>query len=172
MRKCRPWPYEELVHGICMMRGPGLPVKKRVSAFTQSCDIAPTVCSWLGLGVHESHQGKDLLPLAMGEVDKVRDFAIAGYYRFFSWSIITEEWSYIHWLRKQSESAVEARWSIYRAGLKAQGCCDHLGGVEATNDDSTALTEEARQQLAEASLDGEDQWTCVPGSEAILPPRG
>ena len=168
MRKCRPWPYEELVHGICMMRGPGLPVKKRVSAFTQSCDIAPTVCSWLGLGVHESHQGKDLLPLAMGEVDKVRDFAIAGYYRF-SWSIITEEWSYIHWLRKQSESAVEARWSIYRAGLKAQGCCDHLGGVEATNDDSTALTEEARQQLAEASLDGEDQWTCVPGSEAILP---
>ena len=76
---------------------------------------------------------------------------------------------YIHWLRKQSESAVEARWSIYRAGLKAQGCCAHLGGVEATNDDSTALTEEARQQLAEASLDGEDQWTCVPGSEAILP---
>ena len=34
--------------------------------------------------------GKNLLPLVRGEVDTVRDFAIAGYHRF-STSIITEK---------------------------------------------------------------------------------
>ena len=37
---------------------------KRVKGFTQSCDVAPTVTDWLGLGVHPLHQGKSLLPLA------------------------------------------------------------------------------------------------------------
>ncbi|WP_428563895.1 MAG: hypothetical protein ACP59X_01250 [Solidesulfovibrio sp. DCME] len=44
-------------------------------------------------------QGKDLLPMLRGEVDTVRDFAIAGYFGM-SWSIITEDHTYIHWLLK------------------------------------------------------------------------
>ena len=55
MRKCRPWPYEELVHAPMIMRGPGLPAGKRVKGFTQSCDVAPTVTDWLGIGVHPEH---------------------------------------------------------------------------------------------------------------------
>lgn len=167
MRKCRPWPYEELVHGIFMMRGPSLPAGTRSSAFVQSCDVAPTVCSWLGLGVQEWHQGKDLLPLAKGEVDKVRDFAIAGYYRF-SWSLITEDWSYIHWLKKY-DTVNESRFAIYRSEIVAKGTADHLGGVSATNEQATNVNSEMQQQLAEATRDGHDQWTCVPGSEVILP---
>ena len=32
-----------------------------------------------------------------GETDTVRDCAIAGYYGM-SWSLITEDYSYVHWL--------------------------------------------------------------------------
>jgi hypothetical protein len=42
------------------------------------------------------------MPLMKGEVEKIRDFAIAGYYAM-SWSIITEEYSFIHWLRNEKE---------------------------------------------------------------------
>ena len=95
MRKCRPWPYEELAHIPMIMRGPGLPRNRRVRGFVQSCDVAPTVVDWLGIGVHPSMQGHSLLPLAKGDVEKVREFAIAGYFRY-SWSIITEDLSLIH----------------------------------------------------------------------------
>ena len=37
-------------------------------------------------------RGKSLVPLIHGEVDRLRDCAIAGYYNF-SWSIITDDWS-------------------------------------------------------------------------------
>jgi len=166
MRKCRPWPYEELVHSVLMMRGPGLPSGARTSAFTQSCDVAPTVCSWLGLPKFADHQGVDLLPLAKGEVVKVREFAIAGYHKY-SWSIITEDWSFIHWVSKIHESTNAARYGIYRSNIAQSSA--HLGGPEATNEQASAVTEEMKQQLAEATRDGEDQWTCVPGSEVILP---
>jgi len=113
MRKCRPWPYEELVHAPMVMRGPGLPAGKRVKGFTQSCDVAPTVTEWLGIGVHPEMQGKSLLPLAKGEVDKLRDFAIAGYFRY-SASLITEDWSFIHWLRPDEKSIADSKLQIYR----------------------------------------------------------
>ena len=70
MRKCRPWPYEELAHIPMIMRGPGLPRNRRVRGFVQSCDVAPTVVDWLGIGVHPSMQGHSLLPLAKGDVEK------------------------------------------------------------------------------------------------------
>lgn len=118
MRKCRPWPYEELVHAVMMMRAPGLPAGKRIKSFVQSVDVAPTVCEWLGIGVHPDMQGKSLLALARGEVDKVRDFAIAGYYRY-SWSIITDEWSYIHWIKEDEKSVAESMFEMYGKGTLA-----------------------------------------------------
>ena len=108
MRKCRPWPYEELAHIPMIMRGPGLPRNRRVRGFVQSCDVAPTVVDWLGIGVHPSMQGHSLLPLAKGDVEKVREFAIAGYFRY-SWSIITEDWSFIHWLKDDEKSVADAQ---------------------------------------------------------------
>jgi len=161
MRKCRPWPYEELVHAPLIIRGPGLPAGKRVKAFTQSCDIAPTVTDWLGIGIHPEMQGKSLLPLAKGEVDKIRDFAIAGYYRY-SASIITEDWSFIHWLRPDEKSIYESRIQIYRSGtIKTSGHLSKLLG-ESVSDLERRLKEAA-------TLDGEDQWTCTPGSRAEVP---
>ena len=164
MRKCRPWPYEELVHAPMIMRGPGLPAGKRVKGFTQSVDVAPTVVDWLGIGVHPEMQGKSLLPLAKGEVDKLRDFAIAGYFRY-SASIVTEDWSFIHWLRPEEQKIVDQRFQLYRAGtLKT---ASHLTAKFM----GETVSELQRRMKETATLDGEEQWTCTPGSVAQVPER-
>ncbi|MCL4467118.1 MAG: sulfatase-like hydrolase/transferase, partial [Chloroflexi bacterium] len=164
MRKCRPWPYEELVHAPMIMKGPGLPAGKRVSSFTQSCDVAPTVTDWLGIGVHPEHQGQSLLPLARGEVDKVRDFAVAGYFRY-SASIITKDWSFIHWTRPEERTIGESMYQIYGAGIERSS-----GHIDNALDMLPINVEEGQMRDA-ATLDGEDQWTCTPGSVAEVPER-
>ncbi|MBO4318463.1 MAG: sulfatase [Mailhella sp.] len=157
MRKCRPWPYEELVHAPMWMRAPGVTAGQHVKSFTQSVDIAPTVCDWLGIGVHPSMQGKSLLPILFGEKEKVRDFAIAGYCKY-SWSIITEKFSYIHWIKKGDNNSDEITAEMY--------------GVDTSNPDAklgeTAVSEALARHKANATTDGEDQWTCTPGSTAEL----
>jgi arylsulfatase A-like enzyme len=168
VRKCRPWPYEELVHAPMIMRGPGLPAGKRVNGFTQSCDVAPTVIEWLGLPEHPEMTGKSLLPLARGEVDKLRDFAIAGYYRY-SASIITEDWSFIHWLREDEKTVTESRFQIYHSGTaKTAG---HLPGSTRLLSSSEVGDLQRRVKEMAATLDDEDQWTCTPGSLAEVPER-
>ncbi len=116
MRKTRPWPYEELVHVPLMIRIPGIEENRRIKSFVQNVDVAVTILDVLeqldsedGLSDHgmktygaEDVQGNSLLPLMRGEVDSIRDFAIAGYYGM-SWSIITEDYSYIHWLVSEEE---------------------------------------------------------------------
>ena len=57
MRKCRPWPYEELAHIPFILKAPGVPAGKRVKSFVQSCDVAPTVLDALGIGVPPLHAG-------------------------------------------------------------------------------------------------------------------
>lgn len=99
MRKVNPWPYEELVHAPMLLKAPGIEHGQRLKGFVQSCDVAPTVCDWLGIGVHPEMQGHSLLPMCRGEVEKVRDFAIAGYYKY-SWALYTDDYSYIHWVKK------------------------------------------------------------------------
>jgi len=163
MRKGRPWPYEELAHAPMIMRGPGLPACKRVKGFTQSCDVAPTVTDWLGIGVHPEMQGQSLLPLARGELEVARDCAIAGYFRY-SASIITKDWSFIHWLRAEEQSIGDSRFGIYRRDMvRTSGHVERIWGQPVN---------ELQKRLQEAAtLDGEDQWTCTPGSVASVPER-
>ncbi len=169
MRKVRPWPYEELVHAPMMLRAPGVKAGQRIKAYVQSCDVAPTVCDWLGIGVHPDMQGKSLLPLVRGEVQKVRDFAIAGYHKF-SWSIIDDDWSYIHWLKKgeQQQGNAEMMYEIYSKGvMEAMG---DAGPAEGSMANLADFASDAQKKLqAAATLDGEDQWTCTPGSVAEVP---
>jgi hypothetical protein len=167
LRKCRPWPYEELTHGVMMLKGPGIKPKQRSKAFVQSCDVAPTVCDFLGLGVRDFHQGKSLLPIARGEIQKVRDFAITGYYKY-SWSIITDDWSYIHWLKKEQETLQEAAFEIYaRGSIKASEHAPKDAHFLSEKMMSAAMSE----YKDAAALDGEDQWTCTPSSLAEMPAR-
>lgn len=172
MRKCRPWPYEELAHIPFMMRGPGLPTANRIKSFVQSCDVAPTVVDWFGLGVHPSMQGQSLLPLAKGEVEKVRDFAIAGYFRY-SWSIITEDWSYIHWLKEEEKTVGDSRFGIYGRDLaESTAHLIEIGKTHTVEDRDTAFYNRAYEEHKKAAtLDGEDQWTCTPASSREVPAR-
>ena len=172
MRKCRPWPYEELAHIPFMMRGPGLPKAKRIKSFVQSCDVAPTVLDWLGIGVHPSMQGQSLLPLAKGEVTTLRNFAIAGYFRY-SWSIITEDWSYIHWLKADEKTVGDARYGIYGQDLGPSTA--HILEAKKTNQvedrDTAFLTRAYEDHKKAATLDGEDQWTCTAAASSEVPER-
>ena len=172
MRKCRPWPYEELAHIPVIMRGPGLPTGTRVRGFVQSCDVAPTVVDWLGIGVHPSMQGKTLLPLAKGDVETLRDFAIAGYFRY-SWSIITEEWSFIHWLRDEEKTVGDARFGIYGRDLgRSTAHLLQTSKVNEVEDRDTAFYTRAYEEYKKgATLDGDDQWTCTAASSGEVPPR-
>ncbi|MDR2788840.1 MAG: sulfatase-like hydrolase/transferase [Candidatus Accumulibacter sp.] len=112
MRKCRPWPYEEVAHIPLIIRMPGAERGRRVQAFVQNADILPTLLDALGLlgnmppvetGTHfptyddSDIQGESLLPLLYGETDGLRDHAITGYFGK-AVSIVTEDYSYIHWL--------------------------------------------------------------------------
>lgn len=171
MRKCRPWPYEELAHIPFMMKGPGLPAGTRIKSFVQSTDVAPTVTDFMGIGVHPDMQGFSLLPLAKGEVAKVRDFAIAGYYKY-SWSIITDEWSFIHWLKADEGTNAENLFEMYGKEVHKAGAYLGMKGTMINIDDVDKAQKEATQLHQEAaSLDGEDQWTCTPGSTVEVPER-
>ncbi|NNL75241.1 MAG: sulfatase-like hydrolase/transferase, partial [Desulfobacterales bacterium] len=166
VRKCRPWPYEELAHIPMLIRVPGMREGQRNASFIQSVDIAPTIMDYIsakeGKAEYGKHvldddisqsdiQGESLLPIIYGEKEKVRDFAIAGYYGY-SWSIIREDYSYIHWIRKQDaenlKEVVEMVSIMYDAEVgKGAG---RGAGEKAT----TAQTEE--------------MWSCTPG-EVVLP---
>jgi len=104
MRKCRPWPYEELSHIPLIIHHPEK-MNGRVSAFVETVDILPTIMDFLNLKDNTRNmQGKSLLPLMRGESKKIKDFAITGYFNL-SWSIITDDWSYIHWLDSKESLA-------------------------------------------------------------------
>ena len=185
MRKVRPWPYEELAHIPMILRAPGIAPGQRVSSFVQSVDVAPTVCDWLGIGVHPDMQGKSLLPLARGEVDKVRDFAIAGYYPY-SQAIFTENWSYIHWTRNDDKA--ERLMALEFYGGNIDNSHIHATGGKGMFEGQFEALEKRRKEMkaaageeglsdiekrhkANATLDGADQWTCTPSSSSEVPDR-
>lgn len=171
MRKVRPWPYEELSHTPLIIRGPGLPAGTRVKGFVQSVDVAPTVCDWLGIGVHPDMQGFSLLPLARGEVDKVRDFAISGYHKY-SAAIYTEDWVFVHWTANERHTAgfnADAVRSVYANAQHLESF--KFLNVTGSNDEPKfeEVNDAFARHKAAATIDGEEQWTCTPGAAATVP---
>ncbi|MBO4317009.1 MAG: sulfatase-like hydrolase/transferase, partial [Mailhella sp.] len=178
MRKTRPWPYEELAHTPMLVRFPGIKAGQRIKAYVQSCDVAPTVCDWLGIGVHPAMQGKSLLPVLRGETDTVHEFSIAGYYSY-SWSIYTDDWSYIHWMQDNDVQNMAGDFyakHIDNSHLKAVGgktlFQEKIEGInesKAWKDDALSGNAAAEHYKAMASMDGADQWTCTPQSTTEVP---
>lgn len=115
MRKCRPWPYEELTHIPFMVRLPGA-TPRRIESFVQTVDLTPTVLDWLGVTeLPPGIQGQSLMPVLEGRTDRVRDFAVTGYHNF-SWSIVTPEWSYINWLLDKGTTDSRKLLTMYGRG--------------------------------------------------------
>ena len=93
IRKCRPWLHEELVHIPWLVRMPdGTGHGQRISAFVETCDMAPTVLDFLGADVPEQMHGQSLLPLIRGQIDGLREYAYSGFFGK-QWSIRSHEWS-------------------------------------------------------------------------------
>ena len=103
-------------------------------------------------------QGKSLWPLLKGEVKDIRDFLITGFFGQ-SWSIITKEWSYIHWLNtvalENSEAGGKTMFEVFdiQEGEVSEG----------VGDTQTMFDRIKAQQ--------ENQWTCVPGSLTEVPEK-
>lgn len=166
-----------------LLRAPGIKAGQRIKAFVQSVDVAPTVCDWLGIGVHPDMQGHSLLPLVRGEVAKVRDFAIAGYYSK-SWAIFTDDWSFIHWLATdkydkygnnyQGDGMNSATDHLKAVGGKTPFCESSSPEIIAKMKEEGKLDEmmsAKEKQKAGATVDGEEQWTCTPGSSSKVPDK-
>ncbi len=150
MRKCRPWPYEELVHVPLIMHVPGIQGGKRIKGFVQNVDVPATILDALdmfgkdkmvdggyGFPVYSSEDmhGMSLLPLIRGEVDKIRDFAISGYFGM-SWAITTEDYSFIHWLSNDADKLNQTQY--------------------------VALTEDVMK---------DEMWTCTAGAKVEVPEK-
>lgn len=74
----RPWLHEETVHVPMIWRLPGAAEAcMRVTALTQTVDLVPSIAERLEAKVAES-AGKSLWPLIRGEVESVREFAVAS----------------------------------------------------------------------------------------------
>lgn len=158
MRKCRPWPYDELVHIPLVIRHPDLP-SKRVASFVQNTDVAPTILDYLGVKdpvAEKVMQGRGLMPLMAGEKEKIRDFAIAGFHNL-SWSIYTDDWSYLHWpLEGKHKNDEDAIASFYHDNLSGQ----------------FPDLEEFRPGVYDKGLElneTEKIWSCTPGAQARTP---
>mgnify|MGYP000094187820 FL=1 len=115
IRKVRPWPYEELSRIVFAVHHPeGIGRGRRVETFVQTVDVPPTILDFLGLledrdGMNASlrTQGASLKPLIEGEIEWIRDFAIAGFYRR-SWSIRNEEYSFYLWSLEDADKRDDA----------------------------------------------------------------
>lgn len=149
IRKCRPWPYEELSHIPLIIKHPD-GMKGRISSFVETVDVAATIMDFVNERTASVNnviaqlnpnpdfmpmQGKSLLPLMRGEVDSIRDFIITGYFNF-SWSIVSKDWSFIHWLDSKEE-----------ADQMKMGATVGLSNME----------------------EDEEIWTCAPGTAAETP---
>jgi len=118
------WSYEEVSHIPLIIRHPeGLGRGRRVDAFVQTCDVAPTILDFLDVrgpmrlrveAWPKDMHGKSLLPLVSGEKDAVRDFAISGHHNM-DWSIRNREWSLYLWLRPRRDKGAP---ELYRLGEK------------------------------------------------------
>jgi arylsulfatase A-like enzyme len=75
----RPWLHDELLHLPLLLRLPGgASAGHRVSALTQSVDIAPTLLAAFGVAPPPTLHGLDLLPLARQEAGATRTHACAA----------------------------------------------------------------------------------------------
>lgn len=95
----RPWLYEELVHLPLLVRLPAAAeAGRRVWAFTQPADLAPTVLDLLGAeGPAEHFQGYSLMPLIHGQTETLRPYACSGLESkgVAEWAIRTDQWAYL-----------------------------------------------------------------------------
>src|SRR5262249_17007339 len=97
VRKVRPWPYEELAHTWLMVRYPGGKGVKKVESYVQQTDVTATILDFAGIRPLEGMTSESLLPLVLGQKEKVRESAV-GCHHMGGLSIRHDDWSYHYYL--------------------------------------------------------------------------
>ncbi|MDE0264342.1 MAG: sulfatase [Bryobacterales bacterium] len=112
VRKVRPWGYEELARTFLMIRDPSGGGVDRVDSYVQQTDVTATVLDWLGIDRPAHMTSESLMPLILGQQEKIRDESVCCHYNE-SISIRHDEWSY-HWFVENSRARASDRSSIVK----------------------------------------------------------
>jgi arylsulfatase A-like enzyme len=104
----RPWLHEELVHLPLILCLPNhAQTGRRVFALTQPVDLLPTLLAAFDTDIPPELHGHSLLPLAHGQVERVRDYACSGLADGdrLEWSLRTPQWAYLLPVRQAVDDA-------------------------------------------------------------------
>ncbi len=107
MPTIRPWAHEEIIHLPLIVRLPrNAEAGRRVATLTQAVDLAPTLAEFFGVALPDAH-GKSLLPLLRGQVEHVREYAVAGVRvgEGIEWCLRTPEWGFLLPVRPHPDEA-------------------------------------------------------------------
>ena len=88
--------YDHTVGTPLVMRGPGIPKNRRISAQCYLRDLYPTVCELLGIEVPETVEGLSLAAVLRGTAQSVRP-CVFGHYSVVQRMIRTDRWKLIHY---------------------------------------------------------------------------
>jgi len=88
--------YEHSVKVPLIISGPGIPKGEQRPVLCYLLDIYPTLCDLAGIAIPASVEGKTLIDLIEGKVDKVRD-ALLFVYKNFQRGIRNDRWKLIHY---------------------------------------------------------------------------
>ncbi|MGI6139091.1 MAG: sulfatase [Candidatus Hydrogenedentales bacterium] len=72
--------FDEVFQVPLILKGPGVPAGRRISAFTENVDLLPTLIDLFELKTTAQPEGKSLIPLIHGTVDSLRDYVFARWY--------------------------------------------------------------------------------------------
>lgn len=97
IKKVRPWPYEELARIPLLIKHPEINGGKKIDVFVETVDIMPTILDAFNVKYDGLIDGENLIPILKEEKEKVREFAISGFYER-SWSLRDEKYTLYLWL--------------------------------------------------------------------------
>ncbi|HZT81922.1 MAG TPA: sulfatase-like hydrolase/transferase [Gemmataceae bacterium] len=136
----RPWLHDELIHLPLILRMPGAAeAGRRVFALTQPVDVMPTLLDAFGVPPPAPH-GHSLLPLARGEVEKIRPYACSGLRcgEAAEWALRTPEWAFLLPVRPHPDDGArqpqlyvkpDDRWEVNNVVQHHLDLADHLERV-------------------------------------------
>lgn len=117
--------HEELVHVPLMIRLPGQhQAMRRVSAFTQTTDLGPTVCDLLGLTPPADLPGASLIPLAMGTAESSRHAARSAHGE--ERALRTADWAFLPGHPPRLYRKPDDTWEVNDLAPRHPDECDRL----------------------------------------------
>jgi arylsulfatase A-like enzyme len=106
----RAWLHDETIHLPLLVRLPdGVEAGRRVSALTQSVDVAATLADWFQAPLPDAH-GRSLLPLAHGAVEAIRSYACAARQvgEAIEYALRTPDWAFLLPVRADPDDATRS----------------------------------------------------------------